>query len=167
VERFGPCLVWSTLNMGHSGVFGGRNMCLTPDTYGHLVVTLGQGGRQQTHKVHRLVLVAFAGLPRPEQEALHGPGGRQDNRWPENLRWGTHVANMEDKYRDGSALVGGIHPRGAAKLTEDLAREVFVRYFAEDISQAALALEYDVAQATVWRIMSGKSWSHVTAMAVT
>jgi hypothetical protein len=36
-------------------------------------------------------------------DACHGPGGRLDNRWPENLRYGSRSQNLgADKHRDGT-----------------------------------------------------------------
>lgn len=53
-----------------------------------------------TGTVHGFVLLAHAGEPPPGQEALHGPAGQLDNRWPENIRYGTHEENVADRMRD-------------------------------------------------------------------
>lgn len=91
-----------------------RGRVLKPgtNTHGYLFVMLG---RDHERTVHRLVLEAFAG-PCPEGlEALHGPGGKLDNR-PQNLSWGTREKNMgPDRVRDGIDSNGDRH--GMAKLT--------------------------------------------------
>lgn len=68
---------------------------------GHLRVTLCREGKREHRLVHRLVLEAFEG-PCPEgHEALHWNDDPTDNRWPENLRWGTRSENTFDKVRNG------------------------------------------------------------------
>lgn len=74
-----------------------------PDGDGYLVVnvTLEDGTRKHGMSVARLVLLAHAGEPpQPDMQACHGPGGQKDNRWPENLRWGTDEENRADWRRD-------------------------------------------------------------------
>ena len=61
-------------------------------------VTLSNAGRVRTHRVHLLVLEAFAG-PRPDGfEACHNNGNRADSRLV-NLRWDTSSENHLDKSR--------------------------------------------------------------------
>src|SRR5580700_3908634 len=90
----------------------GRILSPAPNSSSVLHVQLGRGNDTP---VHLLVLEAFAGQ-RPEgMEALHGPGGRQDNRRV-ILSWGTHLQNTgPDKVRDGTDPNGDRH--GMAKLT--------------------------------------------------
>lgn len=62
---------------------------------GYVYVGLNKEGAHRLHRVHRLILSTFVG-PCPEgKEALHGPGGQQDNSLA-NLRWGTRTENMQD-----------------------------------------------------------------------
>lgn len=59
-------------------------------------------GKQRATPVHVLVALAFHG-PRPEgMEVRHLDGTRTNNR-PENLAWGTHSENMQDKVAHGTA----------------------------------------------------------------
>jgi hypothetical protein len=57
-------------------------------------------------KVCRAVMILF-GPPEPFPGAfvLHGPGGNQDDSI-DNLRWGTHRENMDDRRRDGKYYTG-------------------------------------------------------------
>lgn len=58
------------------------------------------GGRSWA--VHRLVLEVFVG-PCPEgMETRHLDGDPHRNWWPENLAWGTHTENMQDRVRHGT-----------------------------------------------------------------
>jgi len=102
------------------------------DGGGYLAVSLSAAGRKRTFRVHALVLAAFAG-PRPPDpdwysgktpyyEACHGPGGPEDNRYPENLSWDTKHKNAQDRERDGTVNRGERNGRNV--LSEDQTREV-------------------------------------------
>ena len=54
-------------------------------------------GEVVTVTVHSAVLRAHDREPEPGEECCHGPGGAQDNRFPENIRWGTRAENEADK----------------------------------------------------------------------
>lgn len=66
--------------------------------------TVRFGHRGKSHSVHTLMLEAFAGPCPLGQEALHENDNPADNRWPENLRWGTRSENKLDSVKNG------IHP---------------------------------------------------------
>ncbi len=72
------------------------------DKRGYHYVTLTKNGKQKKYQVHRLVLLAFAGPCPEEQECRHLDGNPDNNRWPENLAWGTHGENILDKQRHGT-----------------------------------------------------------------
>lgn len=115
---------------------------------GYLTVQLPGGER----RVHLLVLEAFAG-PCPEgMEALHGPGGKLDNRWPENLCWGTRSENMLDKHRDGTMY--------QAKLTAGAVAACRVRSAAGE-GTVTLAAEFGVAVGTMRDALQRRTWRHV------
>lgn len=88
----------------------GKVLATRVSNSGYLLVKLYDGaGKQQTRTVHSLVLLTFAG-PRPDgQETLHGKGGPLDNRWPENIRWGTKPENHADQRAAGTAVQPRAH----------------------------------------------------------
>lgn len=63
---------------------------------GHLIVGLTSDRGRRTEKVHRLVCIAFHGLPEEGQEVCHGNDNPEDNR-ASNLRWGTRSENRIDR----------------------------------------------------------------------
>ena len=65
------------------------------------VVELSKDGKSRETLVHRVVLMAFRGMPQPGQEACHNNGDRRDNRLT-NLRWGTHSENSIDQVLHGT-----------------------------------------------------------------
>jgi hypothetical protein len=75
------------------------------DKDGYHRVSLTQGGVTKEFNIHRLVLMAFVGLPRAGQIALHSDGSKTNNT-PQNLRWGT----CKDNYAD--AVAHGVFGRG-------------------------------------------------------
>lgn len=98
--------IWSfKLKGGNDRASGQRSpmpkrMTIHRDRAGYCHVNLTHNGRNVVCSVHRLVLEAFIG-PCPEgMEACHYPDHDKTNNRPENLRWATRDANMEDNYRD-------------------------------------------------------------------
>jgi hypothetical protein len=81
----------------------GRVLAVTADEDGYRRLNLyADDGTRPNLSVARCVLTAHAGPPGGGQEACHGPGGRQDNRWPENIRWDTREENERDKIAAGT-----------------------------------------------------------------
>lgn len=74
----------------------------TMKTNPYLCVRLSKDGRAQTRTVHSLVLGAFAEPRLPGQECRHGTGGPHDNRWPENICWGSKSENTFDQVEHGT-----------------------------------------------------------------
>lgn len=82
---------------------------------GYLTISLSHQGKKVTKGVHRLVCMAFHGMPTPATlVARHLNGNPQDNR-PENLAWGDQYENWQDRRFHGTVLYGEDHP--SAKLT--------------------------------------------------
>lgn len=145
---------------GSTRLARGRLLALCPGSHGYPTVALCLGGGiEWTRTVHSLVLEAFAGPCPPSMEALHGPGGRCDNRWPENIRWGTKPENQgPDRVRDGTSNRG--ERNGQAVLTAAIVRECRRRY-AQGETGASLARQFGVSQQTMSAAISGKYWRHV------
>jgi hypothetical protein len=107
--------------------------------------------------VHRLVLEAFAGPCPDGMECLHGPGGPLDNRWPDNIRWGTREDNQgPDRVRDGTSNRGTNN--GQARLTEAIVRDCRRRKAAGETTKA-LAREYGVSPKTMILLLRRVNWA--------
>jgi hypothetical protein len=125
--------------------------------YGYRRVGLHAGGVQKLKHVHSLVLLAWVG-PRPDgMECRHLNGDKLDNR-VENLRWGSHTENMQDKETHGTALVG--EANGRAKLT---AADVHVikDLIRANVADTEIARLYCVSHTAVWNIKHGRAWAYV------
>jgi hypothetical protein len=137
---------------GGLGVRRYRGRVLKPATgpAGRPYVTLhGDLGREENNRlIHDLVTEAFLGPRPPGTEVLHGPGGVADNRLV-NLSYDTHLANCDDRARDGKYHF---------KLTRALAAEIRARHAAGE-SCKSLAEAYGVHNSTISRIVTGIRWS--------
>ena len=123
------------------------------------IVSLNRGGKKGTFFVHRLVLEAFVGL-RPEGlECCHGDGDPMNNRLG-NLRWDTHVSNVEDQRLHGTMALG--ERNGNAKLTADDVREIRRRYSMGGVTLTALGLEYGVSRPNVSSVIDRSTWAWVS-----
>lgn len=88
---------------GRTATFKGRVLSINLDDNGYAEVVLcRRGAKKRTVGVHRLMCEAFHGpKPTPKHEGRHLNGKPADNR-PENLAWGTHTQNMQDKSLHGT-----------------------------------------------------------------
>lgn len=96
---------------------------LTPALHrnGYLNVGLRRSGRRVVVGVHRLVCMAFHGLPAAGEEARHLDSDRTNNT-AENLAWGTHADNMQDAVAAGrhfSVNRGRTHCRRDHEFTDE------------------------------------------------
>ncbi len=122
---------------------------------GYLGVTLTGGGKRSIVQVHRAVLLAFVGEPPAGCVARHLNGNPKDNRL-ENLAWGTHTENMQDRKAHGNYSVGEDHHM--AKLTSEQVMEIYQ----STESGVTLSERYGVHQTKISAIRNGKTWRSVT-----
>lgn len=94
---------------------------------GYQTISMSHENKKVTKSVHRLVCMAFHGLPPvATMEVRHLDGNPANNR-PENLCWGTGQENWQDKRLHGKATVGERHH--AAKFTDE--ERVHIRWAIE------------------------------------
>ena len=115
-------------------------------------VSLARDGKAVPVGVHRLVLMAFVGLPKPGQEARHLNGNPSDNRLT-NLAWGTRVENASDRGVHGTALFGERNP--AAKLTDEQVRLVR-QLLTQGLTHRAIAAVVGCSAGHISRIRNGE-----------
>lgn len=122
------------------------------------VSTRRQGGKHKPILVHRMVLLAFVG-PCPEGcEACHFPDPDKTNNHLSNLRWDTKSANSRDAILQGVKKVGEGAP--SAKLTEEDVRQI--RVMRGDLTVRQLCQRFGVGPTTVYNVLNGSRWSHVS-----
>lgn len=90
---------------------------------------------------------------------------------PDHLFLGTATDNNRDtkgkgRWRTGSITKPERLRRGVAhyeaKLTDSMVREIRGRYLAGGVTGVALAKEYGVSNAALYKVLQGRSWKHVT-----
>lgn len=141
------------------------------NTRGYYSVNLCHCGQCYTRMVHRLICEAFHG-PCPEgMECCHGDGDKTNNR-KGNLRWDTHVANMQDAVAHGSMRGAPINSgnwrtrppigesNGNSKLTAVLVVEIRSLH-ASGVSIRNLADHFRVTEKNIAYVVSRRTWAHV------
>ena len=113
-------------------------------------------GRQR-HTVHTLMLEAFDRSCPPGMECRHLNGNRSDNRWPENIIWGTPHENHQDTVRHGTGNRPFGENHGMAKLTKSEVDYVRVQEGYHGIN-ADLARKFCVTGETIRHIRKGLIW---------
>lgn len=68
---------------------------------GYVLVSLCHNNVKVTKSVHRLVCMAFHGMPPTESAQVRHLDGNPSNNLPENLRWGTQSENWLDRIAHG------------------------------------------------------------------
>lgn len=106
--------------------------------------------------VHRLVCLAFHGLPATDtMMACHRDGDCANNN-ADNLYWGTPKQNQLDRKRHGTASIGDRH--GMSKLTSSVVETIRHRLSLGE-KQLDLAKEFGVSQPAISHIATQKRWN--------
>lgn len=123
---------------------------------GYYHVILFKDGKGKTHKVHRLVMLAFIG--ESDLDVNHINGIKTDNRL-ENLEYCTASENTQHAYDTGlkTGLKGERNP--SSKLTKACVERI--KYGHQGMTQQAIAKIYDIDRSLVGYIRQGKLWSHI------
>lgn len=119
-----------------------------------LLLQLWKNNKQSAVRVHRIVLLAFAGFPPEGYECCHNDGNPQNNNLC-NLRWDTAASNQADRVKHGTSNRGS--SCGSAKLTES--QVIAIR--SDNRLQRIIAIDYGVWPAHISRIKNGKRWCHL------
>lgn len=128
--------------------------------HGYLVVSLFSGGSYYHVGIHRLVCMAFHGLPAsPELQACHSDGNRLNN-VPSNLRWGTAKENADDRSKHGNWDFEHGSGHHAAKLDESAVSEMR-KLAASGMQIVKIARLYGVHKVTAKQAIQGETWKHV------
>jgi hypothetical protein len=99
VPRFGH--KYEASNLGRVIGPSGKILRQRINRRGYPVVEVSLGTSSQETLTHRMVAMAFHGLPLPDQECRHLNGVQTDNR-ADNLAWGSHSENSMDQVLHGT-----------------------------------------------------------------
>lgn len=174
VSSAGRVRSWIKVGAGGGALSRPRLLALQTVTGGYLQVYLYNKGRLQGFKVHRLVLRAFAGAPRPGAEGNHKNGNKRDNAL-RNLEWCTRSDNLKHSFRvlktphARSGKLGTLSPssKGVVQLTS--AGAVVKRWASlSDAGRAGFNPAHisAVCQGAVRKTHAGFKWKYATKGAV-
>lgn len=138
-----------------------RKKLLVPhESKGYLVVGLSRGGHSHTYGVHRLVCMAFRGLPPAWGMHTRHLDGTRTNNCIENLVWGTPKENAQDTVRHGRSPPKG-EKNLASVLNDEKVRAIRAAGFTNVRQCAEMAREFGVSPFTIFYVAKGKTWTHV------
>lgn len=144
-------------NFGNVRSFKRNNVCVLKPSItsgGYLQVNLCKNGKVYPGRIHKLVLLAFVG-PRPEGlEICHGPGGPSYNRL-DNLRYDTHIANMQETKRASgpSSLGSKIERKYLGQRRYHRAKRIRSD-FLSGVTKQELAERYNTSMSNICHIVS-------------
>jgi|HubBroStandDraft_5_1064220.scaffolds.fasta_scaffold81499_4 hypothetical protein len=89
--------------LGNGRRVKGRLLATRVSNRGYVLIDVyDHDGVRQTRTLHTMVLEAHAGPCPDGMESLHENDNPLDNRYPENLRWGTPAENAADQARNAA-----------------------------------------------------------------
>ncbi len=139
----------------------GRILAGTTTLKGYIQVNVRAERGRKSAAVHRLVALAFIGLP-PRRYVCHHINAVKDDNRPQNLVWLSIGQNVRLAHQMG--LVPFDHLKGernpAAKLTDDRVRQMRARGRAGETS-VTLAASFGVSIRSVDKVLARQAWRHV------
>ena len=125
---------------------------------GYLYVVLFKNGKRYFKKLHKIIAETF--IPNHENHPFvrHLDDNKLNNSL-ENLAWGTHQDNMDDRKKNGNNVKG--ERNGRVKLTEEQVIQIRQKYISRKYTQKQLAKEYGVSQFAICNITNYKRWKHI------
>ena len=149
-------------------------MSLQHDGLGYLQVKLYKNGKPKHWKVHRLVMMAFVGIPPRNSEVNHKNGNKHDNTL-QNLEYVTHEENVKHAVKNGlwgerlnrNPWRGGANNplRGesapSSKLTRNQVKNIRDLYGSGNYTYKAIGEMFGVTDANIRAIVKGLTWRHI------
>lgn len=120
---------------------------------GYRSISMCHDNVKVTKNVHRLICMAFHGMPAKESMQVRHLDGKPSNNKPENLCWGTQEENWLDRESHGRGMKGEKHH--AAKLTDAEREHIRWAVLKGLASQRHIAKVLGMSQASISAICRG------------
>lgn len=133
----------------------------TINSHGYYKVNLCKDGIAYNYDVHRLVIEAFKEIPdnlKGQYVECRHKDGNKLNVHINNLEWGTHSNNEQDKYNHGTDNEG--ERNGRTKLSEESVLEIREMYN-EGFTIRRLSQLYKMSTTNIRRIVYNQLWTHI------
>ena len=121
----------------------------------YLAITMSHENKRVTKNVHRLICMAFHGMPPSLSSQTRHLDGKQENKLPDNLCWGTQEENWMDRKIHGHGNEGQKHPM--AKLTNFQMKALKWAVETGLVSQHRAAKILGMSQAGIYAVVHRKS----------
>jgi hypothetical protein len=121
---------------------------------GYWSVSLCHENKRVTQTVHRLICMAFHGMPPFKSAQVRHLNGTRTNALPENLKWGTQEENWMDRKIHGRGMEGEKH--FASKFTDFERKAIKWAIEHELVSQHRTSRILGVNQSTIYFIVHNK-----------
>ncbi len=122
-------------------------------TKGYRSISMCHNNTKVTKNVHRLICMAFHGIPEKESMQVRHLDGNPKNNAPENLRWGTQQENWQDRELHGRGIKGEKHH--ASKLTDEERKHLRWAVKAKLCSRRHAARMLGMSQSSISEICRG------------
>ena len=121
---------------------------------GYSSISLSHENVKVTKHIHRLICMAFHGMPETASLQVRHLDGNPNNNVPENLCWGTQEENWQDRKIHGHGIEGEKHH--SAKLTN--AEREHLRWALEKglCGQRQAARALGMSQSSIGKILNTK-----------
>lgn len=147
---------------GGGGINPDQWKIMTPrvDQDGYARYGLRRNGKRTGVFLHQIVAWLAYGETPDGLMTLHGDDDKTNNH-ASNLTFGTAADNRRDAFRNGKVDTPRGEKRGHAKLNGDVVRKIRSLYASGEY-QKDIAKRFNVCQAVISGIVTGRRWNHVS-----
>lgn len=142
----------------------GKNLKWLIDKYGYANIMLSINGKQQQHRIGRLVLQVFIGEPPGDKHQCNHKDGNPLNNSVENLEWTTPKENINHSFKKLGRKPTSGEKINTAKLTEQQVRFIRENHKSNDkkFGARALARKLGVSHHTILGVVKKRYWKDVS-----
>jgi len=151
--------VWSKPRKDSMGRLQGNKWLKScPDNHGYHFVNLMLKRKQCMRRICRLVLETYDRFRPIKMQCRHLDGNKKNNIL-NNLCWGTHTQNQNDRLQHGTDNRGA--KNGHVKLTAYQVLQIRKLYIPRKYSQEKLARRFGVSRTNIQSIIERRIWSYL------